>query len=240
MNLESINWNKEEYNKFIQYLDTLKDEKYKNFHKKLLNSDISLIGIRTPILKEIAKKISRGDYQSFIGLNKHNTYEEILIHGLIIGYLNLEFEDIIKLIEAFIPYINNWAINDIASANLKIFKKNQKKGFLFINKNLKSKNPWKIRFSLTLLISFYINDDYIDRVISIIKSINSNEYYVKMANAWLISICYIKYEDKAIKLFEYNLLDDWTNNKAITKINDSYRVSIQNKCKLKKFIKNLD
>ena len=43
-----------------------------------------------------------------------------------------------------------------------------------------------------------------------------------MANAWLISVCYIKYPDKTKIVL--NKLDDVTRRKAISKINDSKRV----------------
>jgi len=50
-----------------------------------------------------------------------------------------------------------------------------------------------------------------------------------MAVAWLISICYIKYRNKTLEYIKKNMLDDFTHNKAISKIRDSYRVSSEDK-----------
>ena len=99
---------------------------------------------------------------------------------------------------------------------------------------LKSTNLWDIRFALVLLLDYYINDDYIDELYSIIDSIKSDDYYVEMANAWLISICFIKYPDKTIKYLLNNNLDKFTYNKSIDKICDSYRVDKTYKDELKK------
>ena len=235
MILENTIWNEKVYEKFIKYLKSLQNINYKNFHSKLI-LDNNLIGIKTPILKEIAKKISKGDYKSFIKLNKHKYYEEIIIHGLIIGYLK-DFNEVKELLDNFIPYNTNWAINDIVCANMKIFKKHQEEGFNIIKKYIKSNNPFQIRIGIVLLLDFYINEEYIDKIFKISNSIKLDNYYVKMANAWLISICYIKFKEKTYNYLLNNKLDKFTLNKAISKICDSKRVTIEEKEKIKKIRK---
>lgn len=235
MNLIKDTWVSEDYDIFINYLMSLKDENYQLFHSRLLKNDnIEVIGIRTPILKEIAREISKGNYETFISQIKHLYYEEDVIYGLMIGYLKIPFTDILNFLDNFIPFVNNWSTNDLVCANMKIFKKNLDDGFKYILKLLDSKKPWKIRFGLVLLLDFYINDDYIDKVITICNSIKSNEYYVIMANAWVISICYIKYKNKTMILLKENNLDDFTFNKAIQKIIESNRISKAEKEEIRK------
>ena len=230
MNLESFDWNKN-YNEFIKYLFSLQDIKYRDFHFKLLKDDnIKLIGIKTPVLKKIASSISKCDYISFINNNKHEYYEETLLHGIVIA----NTKDI-SLLDDFLKYIDNWAINDIVATSMKYFKYNQSDGLILIQNYIKNKNPWIMRFGYVLLLSFYVNDLYIDKVIGLIKLVNNDSYYVKMSIAWLISICFIKYKDKTIKLFENNNLDKFIINKAISKINDSFRVSKLDKEEIKKY-----
>ncbi len=237
MNFENIIWNKQTYQEFINYLYSLQNIKYKEFHKKLILDD-NLIGIPTPKLKEIAKKITKGDYKEFIKLNNKNLYEERLIYGLIISYLN-DFNEVINELNKFIPYINNWAINDIVCSNLKIFKKNQTKGFSLINQYLKSNNGWSIRFGLVLLLNFYIDDKYIHKIIKICDNIKTDDYYVMMSNAWLLSICYIKYPDITYKYLCKKTLDKTTLNKTISKICDSKRVDNNYKKSLKNLRKQI-
>ena len=235
MNLIKDTWVPEDYDIFINYLMSLKDENYQLFHSRLLKNDnIEVIGIRTPILKEIAREISKGNYETFISQIKHLYYEEDVIYGLMIGYLKIPFTDILNFLDNFIPFVNNWSTNDLVCANMKIFKKNLDNGFKYILKLLDSKEPWKIRFGLVLLLDFYINDDYIDKVITICNSIKSNEYYIIMANAWVISICYIKYKNKTMILLKENNLDDFTFNKAIQKIIESNRISKAEKEEIRK------
>ena len=221
------------YKELLNYLNSIKDEKYKQFHSKLLKNDnIKLLGVRTPKLKEIAKYLSKKDYQEYIN-TKHNTYEECIIHGLILGYLNIEFESLLKQIDKFIPYIDNWATCDLTVSNLKQFKKNQEQGYKYINKCLKSKNIWKQRVGVVLLNSYYINDNYIDNILELLPTIKTNEYYLEMAIAWCLSTCYIKYPNKIIVTLKNNELEKTIHNKTIQKIIESTRVSIEEKDKLR-------
>lgn len=237
MELEKTNWNTTSYCEFIEELQSYQDLKYQRFHSKLILNGMPLIGVRTPILKQIAKKISRGDYQSFIKHNQHHYYEEIVIHGLILGNIKTDFENLLVLLEEFLPYNQNWAINDIVCAGLKQFRKNQEIGFSWILKLLQSGEPWTIRFGLILLLDYYINDHYIDKVLQLASKSYINFYYVYMAVAWLLSICYIKYPKKTIILLQNNTLNDWIHNKTISKIRDSYRVSQNEKDYLKTLIR---
>ena len=55
-----------------------------------------------------------------------------------------------------------------------------------------------------------------------------------MANAWLISICFIKFPNETLKYLKKCKLNKFTKNKAISKIRDSYRVSKTDKEEVKK------
>ncbi len=234
MNLETIEWNPQSYSKFVEYLYTLQDVDYKNFHGKLIQNQESLIGIRTPILKEIAKKISKNNPYTFLQVVEHNTYEETVIHGLVIGYMKISFDACVSLLNDFLPYNTNWAINDITCANLKIWKTRLDEGLAIIEQYLKNENLWIRRFGLVLLLDFYVNDDYIDTILKIIPAISGSEYYVGMANAWLISVCFVHYPEKTKVLLESNQLDFFTQKHAIQKILESNRVSLEEKENMRK------
>lgn len=238
MNLKRESWTKRDYDDFLEYLNSKKDLKYRSFHKKLVPNLENFIGIRVPIIREIARDINRGNYKEFIKENRHVYYEEIMIHGLIIGYAKLDFNEKLDMFDKFLKYVDNWVVCDSVCSNLKDFKKNQSVGFEKIISYIHSSNKWINRVGLVLLLNHYINDDYIDKVLNISESINSRDYYVKMANAWLISTCAIKYPQKTYNKLINSKLDCWTFNKAISKINDSYRINKLDKEKFKKLKKN--
>lgn len=230
MDFQNIKWNKQTYQKFIKYLKTISEKDYQKFHQKLLkNEKIKVLGIRTPKLKEIARQISKTDYLKFIKYNTHTYYEENIIHGLLLGFI--KDDNILNLTDDFIPYIDNWATCDVTCANLKIFKKlniNQTK------KYLQSSNPWEIRFGLVILLDHYIEKENLSYIFITCNTVKNDHYYVKMAIAWLLSICYIKYPEITLKYLKNGDLDNFTYNNTISKICESLRVSKETKEKLKK------
>lgn len=212
------------------------DLKYKEFNDKILNSkEITTIGIRIPILRKLAKEVALNDYLDYIN-SKHKYFEEYIIHGLVIGNIKIPFNDKLDMIDKFLPHIHDWATNDIVCSNLKDFKKNQEVGFNYINKLLKGNN-WSIRFALILLLDYYINDEYIDKVLLICENVKDNDYYVMMGLSWLLSTCFIKFKDKTSILIKSNKLNKEVTNKTISKICDSYRVSKIDKDEIKKWRK---
>lgn len=104
----------------------------------------------------------------------------------------------------------------------------------FLEQYINSKNEYEIRFALVMYLNYYLTDEYIDEILHKIDKITNKEYYVQMAIAWLLSFAYIKQKKKTEKYLLKNNLDEFTQNKAIQKICESYRVSNENKEKLRK------
>lgn len=219
---------------FIEYLFKYEDKKYKDFHRKLiLSNGDDLIGIRMNNLKDIAKKISKCNFLNMFNYELE-LYEEKMILGLAIGYSNYSFNDILLYLDKYLCYIDNWGICDSVCSNLKQFKVNQEEGFKYINKLLHSNNEFDVRVAFVLLLCHYVNDKYIDEIIKIVYNYKSKGlYYIDMAISWLISVLYVYYPSKTIILFEKNTLSKFINNKAISKICDSFRVSKEDKNMLK-------
>lgn len=220
-----------------KYLYSLQDKEYQKFHSSIANVD-NVIGVRVPKLREIAKNVAQNNYRSVFSF-KHLTNEELMIHGMAIGYLKISFEEKIILLDEFLDQMNGWSVCDSTCSTFKDFKNNQEKGFVFIEKLIQDQRIYARRTAFVLLLNYYINDEYIDKVIDIIINYNSeeSEYYVLMALAWLISYCYIKYPNKSLKIYESNNLNKFVINKSISKVCDSFRVSKENKLQLKQYRK---
>ena len=221
-------WDEVQYNKLINYLNNIVEEKYKDFNSKLVLTKYKMYGIKVPILRDIAKKISKTNIISFLDIVKSNSYEEVMIEGLVISYIK-EVDLCIKYFNKFINKIDNWAICDTCISSMKIVNKNKELFLKQIKKYIKSKNEYVVRVGVVLLLNYYIEDSYIDLVFDIINSINREDYYINMAIAWLVSVCFVKYRNKTFKYLNDNKLNRFTYNKSIQKIIESYRVSLEDK-----------
>ena len=212
----------------------MQDLKYKEFHSNLCPNVDDIIGVRVPVLREYAKELYKNNKLSEIKIgNKY--YEELVIQGMIIGFQTKEpIEEVIKQIKEFVPKINSWAVCDVFCAGLKITKKYPKEIFNLIQGYLKSEKEYELRFAIVMLLDYYINDEYIDKVLQILDNVKSDKYYVQMASAWAISICLIKYYEKTILFLEKCKLDKFTYNRAIQKAIESYRIQDNKKKELRK------
>lgn len=222
-----INNKKEEIR---QELIKLADDKYRSFHSNLCPGVENILGVRLPLLRKIAKSLSKEeDYYNYLNNGDTKYYEEIMIEGLIIGYLKTDNENRFNYIKNFIPKIDNWAICDSFCNNLKFTKENINEVWNFILPYTSSENEFDIRFAIVMMLNFYIIEDYIDDVLNTLNNINHDGYYVKMAVAWAVSYAYIDFPQKTLAFLKNNNLDNFTYNKSLQKIIESTRVSKEDK-----------
>lgn len=231
-----INNKKEEIR---QELIKLADDKYRSFHSNLCPGVENILGVRLPLLRKIAKSLSKEeDYYNYLNNGDTKYYEEIMIEGLIIGYLKTDNENRFNYIKNFIPKIDNWAICDSFCNNLKFTKENINEVWNFILPYTSSENEFDIRFAIVMMLNFYIIEDYIDDVLNTLNNINHDGYYVKMAVAWAVSYAYIDFPQKTLAFLKNNNLDNFTYNKSLQKIIESTRVSKEDKDLMRSLKKN--
>lgn len=214
-------------------LVSLADEEYKKFHSSLCPGINNMIGIRVPVLRNVAKEIVKDDWKKYLENAKDDYYEEVMLKGMIIGIAKMNLEERLEYVKKFVPKIDNWAICDVTCAGFKFAKKHQKEVWEFLKIYLESDKEFEIRFGVVMLLDFYITEEYIEEVLKILNETHHDGYYVKMAIAWAISICYIKFPKETLKLLQENEIDTFTYNKALQKIIESYRVSKDDKEKIK-------
>ncbi len=220
-------------------LFNIQDKKYQEFQKKLCPGIENIIGIRVPVLRNYAKELlNKYNFKEIMECISDNYYEEIMLQGMLIGGAKEEFNIIIKYIENFIPKIDNWAICDTFCVGLKITKKNNEKMWNFLQRYLKSKKEFEVRFGIVMILDYFIDEQHLEENFKIFNKVRVDKYYVQMAIAWAISICLVKYYDRTVKYLQKEAdLDDFTYNKSIQKAIESYRITKEQKDFLRKIKK---
>ena len=222
-------------------LEQIAEEDYKKFNENLLPGTEHVLGVRMPKLRTLAKEVAKEDFRTYldeahekISADQSSYHEEIMLEGLVIAYAKMELEERFFYLDRFVPKIHNWAVCDCCSNTYKFMEKYQEESFAYIDKYLHSQREYELRFGIVSLLDHFMNDTYIDQVLAICECTRHEGYYVKMAVAWTLSICYVKYPAKTRMLLEKNTMDDFTHNKTIQKIRESYRVRKEEKEELKK------
>ncbi len=212
----------------------LSEWEYKKFTENLIPGAENILGIRTPVLRETAKKISKDKrWKDYVLYNDMKYHEEFLLQGMVIGLSKEKYEDVIKLVEKFVPRISNWAVCDTFCTDLKIVRKNREAVWEFLQKYFNSNKEYEIRFALVIVLKYFIEEKWLDKVLVQFDKIENHEYYVQMAAAWAVAEAYVKYPEKTLSYIKKNNLDDFTHNKSIQKICESLRVDKETKEYLK-------
>ena len=215
------------------------DQKYKEFHTGLCPGTENIIGIRVPVIRKYAQELFKEkDWKQTIEQIDNQYYEETMLQGMLIGQAkNENLNTILQYVEKYVPKIDNWAICDTFCAGLKITKKYKKEMWNFIQKYLKSDKEFEIRFAIVMILDYYIDKEYLKENFKIFDNIKHEGYYVKMAIAWAISICLIKFYNDTVQYLNKANLDNWTYNKAIQKAIESHRILDEQKDFLRKLKK---
>ena len=212
---------------------TMGDKKLVDFASGIIPGAGEMIGIRVPVLREYAKRIAKEQGEAAL-TGEDIYYEEKMLRGMIIGYMKTDTQNRIKLIEEYIPLIDNWALCDSFCPTLKFTKKNSSLMWDFIQPYLYSDKEFYIRFGIVMLLDYYINEEYIDRTLEAVQKVDTSTYYASMGAAWTLAECYLKYPGKTLPVIKSQVMDKATQNRTIQKLRDSSRVSREDKAMLTK------
>lgn len=234
MHYNETQWSEKTYGAFLDALKALADADYKAFHERLCKtSHAEILGVRTPESKRIAKEIGKGDSESFLRVCGDRYYEEILIKGFVLAMQKKPLAEKRTDIDAFVRQIDNWAVCDGFCAALKPKKSEYPYLYEMCCTYLQSAEEYTRRTAIVLMMDYLLSDEYIDRVFYNLQAVSCDCYYVHMAVAWCVSMCYVKYPDKTRAFLQSNVLDRETHNKAIQKCVESYRVTADDKASLR-------
>ncbi|MBO4474504.1 MAG: DNA alkylation repair protein [Clostridiales bacterium] len=214
-------------------LRKMADPKYQEMQKKIIPTvdPESIIGVRTPELRALAKEMSKSSEASaFVAELPHKYFDENQLHAFILSGMK-DYEICIAEVERFLPYVDNWATCDQMSP--KIFRKHKADLLKHIQVWLKSDQTYTIRFGVGMLMEHFLDEDFDLKYPKMVAKLRSEEYYVNMMIAWYFATALAKQYEAVLPFIEEKKLAMWTHNKAIQKAVESYRITPEQKEYLK-------
>lgn len=230
----------DDYQALIVQLEGLANEKYSKFHSTLVpgvQEEKEILGISVPKLRSVTKELVKNcdDIDGYLSYSTDRYYEELMLKGIVIGYVKCPWEKRLEYIKAFVPQISDWAVCDVFCGGIKPPKEKIASFRKFVVPYMNSDKEFEIRFAVVILLQKYICEEYIISTLQALKNIEDNRYYVQMAVAWAISECYVKFPELTLTLFKEKCLSKEVQNKAIQKCRESRRVSDIDKTMLLKY-----
>ncbi|MBQ4644015.1 MAG: DNA alkylation repair protein [Oscillospiraceae bacterium] len=211
------------------------DEKYRDFQSGLMPTvpKEKIIGIRTPVLRKFAKEFSETPQaEEFLKNLPHYYYEENNLHAFLLEFIT-DYEKAAEKVTEFLPFVDNWATCD--SMSPKIFRKHKAELPEQIEKWLLAEDTYSVRFGIKMLMEHFLGEDFRPEYAERVAEIKSEEYYIRMMQAWYFATALAKNYDEVLPFIRERKLERWTHNKAIQKAVESYRITDEQKAYLRKF-----
>ena len=216
-----------------QRVEALADESNAGFLSRLLPGiePETVLGVRMPTLRALAKELrGTAEAAAFLAALPHRYLDENNLHALLINDLS-GYEDALAALDAFLPYVDNWATCD--ALRPKAVKKKLADFRGRIDGYLASAAPYTVRFGIEMLMCHYLDAAFSDEQNGQIALIRSEHYYIRMMQAWYFATALAKQWDATIPLLEQRRLEPWTHAKTIQKAIESYRISNEKKAYLR-------
>lgn len=211
------------------FLEEHAEDKYREFSSGLIPGNDTMLGVRIPVLRDLAKRIAKEDWRTYLKGALDDSFEEICLQGFVIGYAKADIDELLSYASKFIPKIQDWSVNDGFCATFKIARKHREKVWDFLMQYKNSQNEYEQRVVAVMLMNHFLEEEYIDRVLVVWDELNHEGYYCKMGVAWGIATAYAKFPKETHAFLLENHLDDFTYNKSIQKMIESYRIAPEDK-----------
>lgn len=225
------------YEDFKSRLISFSDDEYREFTMKGVPCDRPFLGVRIPKIRELVYQVSPDDFEEFLKAAPVS-FEEVIARGFLIS--RLPYAEMLKVFDSQVLLLDNWCAVDTFCASLRKVVKGNEEDFLErkVEKLLASKDEFAVRAGLVFLLDFYVRFEYLFLIFDRIESLAfRDEYYIKMATAWLIAECFIKFPEETLVFMKKAKLSEFVLRKAISKICDSRRVDLSLKEEVKKLRK---
>lgn len=219
-------------NTLRERLVAMSDPAYREFNASLLPGVTDLIGIRLPQLRTLAREIARSDtWRELLDDGDIRYFEERMLRGLVIGYVRCPVEERLTRVRTFVPTIDNWAVCDTFCWRLRSSEREPM--WQLIQPLFESPREFEARFAAVMALGNFVDAEHLDELLGRLDTVRCEAYYARMGVAWAVSVCYVKFPERTEAWLGRCGLDDWTFNKSLQKIIESWRVDKADKQRIR-------
>ena len=207
----------------------LAEQGNKPFTQSLTPGVPNVLGIRIPHLRDLAKKIAKGDWETYLTTADTYYMEERMLQGMVLGCIrpDKDVEVYLERVTRFVRLINSWSVCDTFKfgGGKRFIEANKERLWKYLKGWRRAGGEYEIRFGVVMTMQLFIDEEHIHELLRLYDGIRHEGYYVRMGVAWALSACFVRFPDLTMRyLREGNTLDDFTYNKTLQKITESYRV----------------
>lgn len=211
------------YTEFIEKITPYAESEFAVFQRRLIQTKYKILGIRTPILRKLAKE-ARDRVEELLSY-PDEYYEVVFIKLTVVS--SLPYGEFIQYLDSCVSLMDNWALCDCFKA--KCLKKHRREFLSVLDGVFEQGGEYFQRYVLVTFLSEYMEEEYLPTITLYITKADTSLYYVHMAVAWLVAEILVKHYDYGVHLIQSKNIDPKTHNKAIQKAIESYRITQEQK-----------
>ena len=216
-----------------EHLLQLAERGNKKFTESLNPGVEHILGIRVPDLRKLAARIAKDDWEAYLDAADTYYMEERMLQGMVLGCIRPDADTEVYLhrVTQFVWNINSWSVCDTFKfgGGKKFVEANKDRLWEYLKTWMHAEGEYEIRFGVVMAMQHFIDEEHLDELFSLYDGIRHEGYYVRMAVAWALSACFVKFPERTLAYLKQNSLDKFTYNKALQKITESYRVDAATK-----------
>ena len=216
-----------------EHLLQLAERGNKKFTESLNPGVEHILGIRVPDLRKLAARIVKDDWEAYLDTADTYYMEERMLQGMVLGCIrpDADVEVYLHRVTQFVWNINSWSVCDTFKfgGGKKFVEANKERLWEYLKTWMHAEGEYEIRFGVVMAMQHFIDEEHLDELFSLYDGIRHEGYYVRMAVAWALSVCFVKFPERTLAYLKQNSLDKFTYNKALQKITESYRVDAATK-----------
>lgn len=213
-------------------LEQLAEPAYARFAGSLLPGVDHLLGVRLPALRRLARRLAQGDWEAYLDGARDDSFEETLLQGLTLGYVQAPPHIVLPRAAAFVPKIDNWSVCDSFCSSLKLAARYPEEVWRFVTPYLAAGEEFAVRFGVVMLLFYYTGETHGAEVLRLLDGVRHEGYYARMAIAWALSIGLARLPALFLPYLEHGgHPDPFVKRKTLQKCLESRQVSPADKAR---------
>lgn len=213
------------YDEMMRALRAATDPAYADYQKKIITDSVyPMLFVRMPVVRRIAREVSRGDWKGVANCCSFSCYEEVLTVCLAAAGANAELAERWDVLKPMLTRLDSWAMTDSIVPTLGVKPEERAAAWGFALDCLHGDGEYIRRFGIVLLLNFFLIPEYLDDVEEAIISIRDQRYYVQMACAWLLAEMAVRDWHRVEGVLNSGRVDLFVHNMTIRKIRESLRI----------------
>ena len=104
-------------------------------------------------------------------------------------------------VTCFVWMINSWSVCDTFkfAGGQRFVDRHAGRLWEYLKQWMNADGEYEVRFGVVMSMSYFVDEAHLEELLACYDSIRHEGYYVKMAVAWALSVCFVKFPERTME-----------------------------------------